>query len=154
MQMIEGSRNQKKMNLSSFELPANSDRFWQQLSQLEGDYPAGANLVEAMFCFQRCSKLIPLVVRSINTVLAVHSGCMGLTRKDRCGEFLLACREAYVSMIEQLRIASDVERETVLLLLEGRPGIRADYFRSTRNAGPAELAEMVFGLEELRNRHG
>ncbi|MGA4642727.1 hypothetical protein ACPA1J_23565, partial [Stutzerimonas stutzeri] len=62
--------------------------------------------------------------------------------------------EAYVSMIEQLRIASDVERETVLLLLEGRPGIRADYFRSTRNAGPAELADMVFGLEELRNRHG
>lgn len=137
------------INIDHFELPANVERFRQQFEQLELDYFQGANLVEAMFCFQRALALKPLSIRSVNTVLAVHAGCMTLSRNERTEELLLACREAFAVLLEALVFATQTEREVVLLLLEGNPVVRSEHLGDRATDGFAALADKVFGVDEL-----
>lgn len=139
-----------RFDLSNFELPPDEERFWSRTAELRVDFPAGIRLIEAMLCFQRAADLKTLSVRSINTVLAVHSGCMGMTRDGRIEEFVLACREAFVVLVEHLFMRTDHERNIVTALLRIICGEQAGYLEFGKTIPHEAIVEKVFFADNIK----
>lgn len=139
-----------KLDVGNFDLPADEERFWRRTAELIGDFPIGIRLIEAMLCFQRANDLRTLSVRSINTVLAVHSGCMGMTRDGRIEEFVLACREAFVVLVEHLFMRTDHERNIVTALLRIICGEQAGYLEFGKTIPHEAIVEKVFFADNIK----
>ena len=133
-----------KFDVGNFELPADEERFWSRTAELIKDFPRGIRMIEAMLCFQRAADLKTFSVRSINTVLAVHSGCMGMARDNRVEEFIFACREAFIVLVEHLCLKSDHERNIVTALLRVLFGEQANYLEFCKSIPHEALVERVF----------
>lgn len=139
-----------RLDVGNFELPADEERFWRRTAELLKDFPRGIRLIEAMLCFQRAADLKTLSVRTINTVLAVHSGCMGMTRDCRVAEFVLACREAFIVLVEHLCLRSDHERNIVTALLRVIFGAQADYLEFGKSIPHEAIVDKVFFADNIK----